>query len=112
MKACFDTKQPEVRVTNYNDLVYIFLCLNEQIEEKIQYNFDSDDENNQRTIESYVYDYREIVCNDGDIDINDVKANPAKYYEWQPTEKTIKEQFEELKEVNAELIKCLSTLLK
>ena len=117
MKANFDTKQPKVKIVENDDLVYIFICLNEEMSTENQYNGEilsnfNDSDERQVSRGNWTYDYREIVCSKDEIDIDDVQLNPEKYFNWQLfKEKSIKERFEELKEVNSELIACLSELL-
>lgn len=76
MIACFDTEQPSVRIVEQGK-VYVFIALNGRwVNRQV--------ENGQEPQTCWECDYAEIVCEKEQIDLGDVRENPAKYLNWEP----------------------------
>ena len=106
-KSRFMEKQPSVKVVE-KDKVYVYICLNEK-------EFTEDHTNSEESAESitmYEYDYNEIIEDIGVLDIDDVKASPEKYLNYEKaTVKTDKERIAELEAMNAELSTTVDSIL-
>ena len=101
MKASFDVEQPSVKILEDGDKIYIFIAVNGTW---VDHKYDEAE----MTKRVWECDYREIVTEKGNIDINKVKANPEKYLEWtEEKEKTAFEKIAELQEQNKMLTQCL-----
>lgn len=101
MKASFDTEQPSVKSLEDGNKIYIFIAINGSWAD---YKYD-EAEKSKRVWEC---DYREIVTDKDNIDIDKVKANPEKYLDWtEKKEKTASEKIAELQEQNKMLTQCL-----
>ena len=100
-------KQPSVKVVE-KDKVYVYICLNEK-------EVTEDHINNAESAEPvtmYEYDYNEIIEDIGVLDIDDIKANPEKYLNYEKAvEKTDKERIAELEAMNAELSTTVDSIL-
>lgn len=106
-KSRFMERQPSVKVVE-KDKVYVYICLNET--EVTEENMNS--EKSSTPVTMYEYDYNEIIEDIGVLDIDDVKANPEKYLNYEKAaEKTDKERIAELEAMNAELSTTLDSLL-
>lgn len=106
-KSRFMEKQPSVKVVE-KDKVYVYICLNET--EVTEENMNS--EKSSTPVTMYEYDYNEIIEDIDILDIDDVKANPEKYLNYEKAaEKTDKERIAELEAMNAELSTTLDSLL-
>lgn len=106
-KSRFMEKQPSVTVIE-KEKVYVFICLNET--EVTEENMNSEESSTPVTM--YEYDYNEIIEDIGILDIDDVKANPEKYLNYEKTvEKTDKERIAELEAMNAELSTTVDSIL-
>ena len=100
-------KQPSVKVVE-KDKVYVYICLNET--EVTEENMNS--EESSAPVTMYEYDYNEIIEDIGVLDIDDVKANPEKYLNYEKAaEKTDKERIAELEAINTEMSTTLDSLL-
>lgn len=106
-KSRFMEKQPSVKVVE-KDKVYVYICLNEK-------EFTEDHTNSEESSESitmYEYDYNEIIEDIGVLDVDDVKANPDKYLNYEKAVvKTDKERIAELEAMNAELSTTVDSIL-
>ena len=99
IKSRFMGKQPSVKVVE-KDKVYVYICLNET------------EVTEDHTVTMYEYDYKEIIEDIGVLDVDDVKANPEKYLNYEKaTEKTDKERIAELEAMNAELSTTVDSIL-
>ena len=100
-------KQQPVLVIE-RDKIYVYICLNET-------EVTDDHTNGEESAEPvtmYEYDYKEIIEDIGVLDIDDVKANPEKYLNYEKaSEKTDKERIAELEAMNAEMSTTLDSLL-
>lgn len=106
-KSRFMERQPSVKVVE-KDKVYVYICLNET--EVTEENMNS--EKSSTPVTMYEYDYNEIIEDIDILDIDDVKANPEKYLNYEKAaEKTDKERIAELEAMNAELSTTLDSLL-
>lgn len=107
-KARFMKKQQPVIVIE-KDRIYVYICLNEkEIKEK---NVSTESETSD-PVTTYEYDYNEIIEDVGILDIDDVKANPENYLNYEKEiEKTDKERLTELEAMNAEMSATLDSLL-
>lgn len=113
MKAKFDVKQPLVKIIENNNIVYVFICLNEEEKEEIiNYNeyFDENKQKQNTIIKYYEYDYNEFNDKKENLDLDDIQTNPENYLNYSPSQKTeesnleedfnsLKAQFDEIKEV-------------
>lgn len=106
-KSHFMEKQPSVKVVE-KDKVYVYICLNEtEVTED-----HTNEEESTEPVTMYEYDYNEIIEDVGVLDIDDVKANPEKYLNYEKaTEKTDKERIAELEAMNAELSTTVDSIL-
>ena len=89
--------------------MYVYLCLNgAQVEEENK-NVESEAP---EPVTMYEYDYNEIIEDLGFLDIEDVKANPENYLNYEKeAEKTDKERIAELEAMNSEMSATLDSLL-
>ena len=100
-------KQPSVTVIE-KDKVYVFICLNET--EVTEENTNSEESSIPVTM--YEYDYNEIIEDIGILDIDDIKANPEKYLNYEKAAvKTDEERIAELEAMNAELSTTVDSIL-
>ena len=87
-KARFMAEQPAVTIKHYGGMVYVFICLNGEKKTEARTNYDGSE-----AIDTYwEYDYNEVVFNDGEIDVEDIKDNPEKYINYPIAEPTELEQ--------------------
>ena len=96
MKARFDAKQPPVKIIENNNVVYIFICLNEEEKEEIvNYNENlentEDSEQSNITIKYYEYDYNEFNDKKENVDTDDINTYPEKYLNYSPSKNENKE---------------------
>lgn len=96
MKARFDAKQPPVKIIENNNVVYVFICLNEEEKEEIvNYNENlentEDSEQSNITIKYYEYDYNEFNDKKENIDTDDINTYPEKYLNYSPSKNENKE---------------------
>lgn len=106
-KSRFMEKQPSVLVIE-RDKVYVYICLNEKEVTEDYVN----DEESANPVTMYEYDYNEIIEDSDVLDIDDVKANPEKYLNYEKAvEKTDKERIAELEAMNAELSTTVDSIL-
>ena len=106
-KSRFMEKQPSVLVIE-RDKVYVYICLNEKEVTEDYVN----DEESANPVTMYEYDYNEIIEDSDVLDIDDVKANPEKYLNYEKAvEKTDKERIAELEAMNAELSATVDSIL-
>lgn len=106
-KSRFMERQPSVKVVE-KDKVYVYICLNET--EVTEENMNS--EKSSTPVTMYEYDYNEIIEDIDILDIDDVKANPEKYLNYEKAvEKTDKERIAELEAMNAELSTTVDSIL-
>lgn len=96
MKARFDAKQPPVKIIENNNVVYVFICLNEEEKEEIvNYNENlentEDSEQSNITIKYYEYDYNEFNDKKENIDTGDINTYPEKYLNYSPSKNENKE---------------------
>lgn len=105
-KSRFMEKQPSAKVVE-KDKVYVYICLNEK-----EVTEDHISEESAEPVTMYEYDYKEIIEDIGVLDIDDVKANPEKYLNYEKAvEKTDKERIAELEAMNAELSTTVDSIL-
>ena len=104
-KSRFMEKQPSAKVVE-KDKVYVYICLNEkEVTEDRREEFIE-------PVTMYEYDYNEIIEDIGVLDIDDIKANPEKYLNYEKAvEKTDKERIAELEAMNAELSTTVDSIL-
>ena len=99
---------PSVQVFESEEHFYVMVYANERTVETL-YDFN---EKPYRCLEYDVNEFKELKSN---IDIEDVKSNPMKYFDYEPlAEKTTEELIQELKDENQMLTDCileLSTLI-
>lgn len=96
MKARFDAKQPPVKIIENNNVVYVFICLNEEEKEEIvNYNENlentEDSEQSNITIKYYEYDYNEFNDKKENVDTDDINTYPEKYLNYSPSKNENKE---------------------
>lgn len=82
IKARFMAEQEPVAVKYYGGKVYAFICLNGEKKTEARTDYDG----GEVTDTYWEYDYNEVVFNDGEIDVEDIKDNPEKYLNY-PIEK-------------------------
>ena len=88
MKASFDVEQPNVKSVRDGHTLYIFICINGEWTER-QY---TESQEPQRVWEC---DYREIVTDESNIDLEKVMATPEKYLDWtEPVKKTTQKKLQ------------------
>lgn len=106
-KSRFMEKQQPVNVVE-KDKVYVYICLNEtEVTED-----HTNGEESAEPVTMYEYDYNEIIEDIGILDIDDIKANPEKYLNYEKAvEKTDKERIAELEAINAELSTTVDSIL-
>lgn len=101
MKASFDAEQPVVKSARDGHTLYIFICVNGEWNER---KYDE----SQEPQKVWECDYREIVTDESNIDLEKVTEAPEKYLDWtEPVEKTGAEKIAELQEQNKMLTQCL-----
>ena len=106
-KSRFMGKQPSVKVVE-KDKVYVYICLNEKEVTEDHINSAESAE----PVTMYEYDYNEIIEDIGVLDIDDIKANPEKYLNYEKAvEKTAKERLADLAARNAELSTTVDSIL-
>lgn len=106
-KSRFMEKQPSAKVVE-KDKVYVYICLNEKEVTEDHINSEESAEH----VTMYEYDYNEIIEDIGILDIDDIKANPEKYLNYEKaTVKTDKERIAELEAMNAELSTTVDSIL-
>lgn len=92
-KARTLTSQPKITIKDIEGKYYVFLCLNEKEGEETQIR----EEGKEEKVHFFEYDYNEFVEQKENLDIEDVKANPEKYLDYEPSkEKTISERITNL----------------
>lgn len=107
-KARFMEKQQPVTVVE-KDKTYVYICLNEKEVEEENVNVESEAS---ESVTIYEYDYNEIIEDVGVLDIDDVKANPENYLNYEKeVEKTDKERIAELEAMNSEMSATLDSIL-
>ena len=106
-KARFTEKQEPVKIVE-RDKVYVYLCLNgAQVKEE-----NVKESETSEPVTMYEYDYNEIIEDLGFLDIEDVKANPENYLNYEKeAEKTDKERIAELEAMNSEMSATLDSIL-
>ena len=103
-KAKYMERQPEVRWQPVNNgMVDVTLCLNEQ---KVTIEQGQMEDSAKQMM--YEYDYHQFRASADKINEETVRASPAKYMSYVPeVEKSLEEQFEELKASNEMLTGCV-----
>lgn len=103
-KAKYMARQPEVRWQPVNNgMVDVTLCLNEQ---KVTIEQGQMEDSAKQMM--YEYDYRQFRESADKINEETVRASPAKFMSYVPeVEKSLEEQFEELKASNEMLTGCV-----
>lgn len=104
MKARFDTKQNAVTVAQLDGIDFIYICLNESIVTET-----SEELEGEQTY--HEYDYREISEPTGTIDLEDVKANPEKYIDYENEVKTDTERIDTLEATTDDIILMMADLI-
>lgn len=107
-KARFMEQQQPVIVVE-KDKTYVYICLNgKEVKEE---NTNMESETSEPTM-MYEYDYNEIIEDLGTLDIEDIKANPENYLNYEKeVEKTDKERIAELEAMNSEMSATLDSIL-
>lgn len=107
-KARFMEKQQPVTVVE-KDKIYVYICLNEKEVKEENINVESEIS---ESMMMYEYDYNEIIEDAGVLDIDDVKASPENYLNYEKEkEKTDKERITELETMNSEMSATLDSIL-
>ncbi|MCD8158468.1 MAG: hypothetical protein LUD77_06130 [Clostridiales bacterium] len=99
IKAIFTNKQQSVNMKTLDGKDFIYICLNG--EEKT----DGETGNN-----CFKYNYNEIICPTGTLDIEDIAANPENYINYvyeEEAELTITEQLNDIQLAMAELYEMI-----
>lgn len=104
MKARFDTAQESVTVTQIDGMDYIYICLNENIVTEIP-------EGQEEEQTYHEYDYREISEPTGILDLDDVKANPGKYLNYENEVRTDTERIDTLEATTDDIILMMADLI-
>lgn len=104
MKARFDTAQESVTVTQIDGMDYIYICLNENIVTEIR-------EGQEEEQTYHEYDYREISEPTGILDLDDVKANPGKYLNYENEVGTDTERIDTLEATTDDIILMMADLI-
>lgn len=104
MKARFDTAQDAVSVRLIDGIVYVYICLNENIVTEIP-------EGQEEEQIYYEYSYREISEHAGTLDLSDVKTNPEKYLNYKNEVKTDTERIDTLEATTDDIILMMADLI-
>ena len=104
MKARFDTTQESVTVRQIDGIDYIYICLNENIVTEIP-------EGQEEKQTYHEYDYREISEPNGILDLDDVKANPGKYLNYENEVMTDTERIDTLEATTDDIILMMADLI-
>lgn len=104
MKARFDTTQESVTVRQIDGIDYIYICLNENIVTEIP-------EGQEEEQTYHEYDYREISEPTGILDLDDVKANPGKYLNYENDVRTNTERIDTLEATTDDIILMMADLI-
>lgn len=104
MKARFNTTQESVTVRQIDGIDYIYICLNENIATEIP-------EGQEEKQTYYEYDYKEISEPTGTLDLDDVKANPEKYLNYENEVKTDTECIDTLEATTDDIILMMADLI-
>ena len=104
MKARFDTTQEPVSIRQLDGMDYICICLNENIVKEIP-------EGQEEEQIYYEYDYREISEPAGILNLEDVKANPEKYLDYENNVKTDTERIDTLEATTDDIILMMADLI-
>nr|DAG29352.1 MAG TPA: hypothetical protein [Caudoviricetes sp.] len=104
MKARFDTTQESVNVRQLDGIDYVYICLNENIVTEIS-------EGQEEGQTYHEYDYREISEPTGTLDLNDVKASPEKYLNYENEVKTDTERIDTLEATTDDIILMMADLI-
>ena len=104
MKARFDTTQEPVSIRQLDGMDYIYICLNENIVKEIP-------EGQEEEQIYYEYDYREISEPAGILNLEDVKANPEKYLDYENKVKTDAERIDTLEATTDDIILMMADLI-
>lgn len=104
MKARFDTTQESVTVRQIDGIDYIYICLNENIVTEIP-------EGQEEKQTYHEYDYKEISEPTGTLDLDDVKANPGKYLDYDNEVGTDTERIDTLEATTDDIILMMADLI-
>nr|DAX03208.1 MAG TPA: hypothetical protein [Bacteriophage sp.] len=104
MKARFDTAQESVTVRQIDGIDYIYICLNENIVTEIP-------EGQEEKQTYHEYDYKEISEPTGTLDLDDVKANPGKYLDYENEVGTDTERIDTLEATTDDIILIMADLI-
>lgn len=104
MKARFDTTQESVTVRQIDGIDYIYICLNENIVTEIP-------EGREEEQTYHEYDYKEISEPTGTLDLDDVKANPGKYLNYENEAGTDTERIDTLEATTDDIILMMADLI-
>lgn len=104
MKARFDTTQESISIRQLDGMDYIYICLNENIVKEIP-----DGQEEEQIY--YEYDYREISEPAGILNLEDVKANPEKYLDYENKVKTDAERIDTLEATTDDIILMMADLI-
>lgn len=104
MKARFDTAQESVTVRQIDGIDYIYICLNENIVTEIP-------EGQEEKQTYHEYDYKEISEPTGTLDLDDVKANPGKYLDYENEVGTDTERIDTLEATTDDIILMMADLI-
>lgn len=104
MKARFDTTQESVTVRQIDGIDYIYICLNENIVTEIP-------EGQEEGQTYHEYNYREISEPTGILDLDDVKANPGKYLNYENEVRTDTERIDTLEATTDDIILMMADLI-
>lgn len=104
MKARFDTTQESVTVRQIDGIDYIYICLNENIVTEIP-------EGREEEQTYHEYDYKEISEPTGTLDLDDVKANPGKYLNYENEVGTDTERIDALEATTDDIILMMADLI-
>lgn len=104
MKARFDTAQESVTVRQINGTDYVYICLNENIVTEIP-------EGQEEEQTYHEYDYKEISEPTGTLDLDDVKANPGKYLDYENEVGTDTERIDTLEATTDDIILMMADLI-
>jgi hypothetical protein len=104
MKARFDTAQESVTVRQINGTDYVYICLNENIVTEIP-------EGQEEKQTYHEYDYKEISEPTGTLDLDDVKANPGKYLDYENEVGTDTERIDTLEATTDDIILMMADLI-
>ncbi len=104
MKARFDTTQESISIRQLDGMDYIYICLNENIVKEIP-----DGQEEEQIY--YEYDYREISETIGILNLEDVKANPEKYLDYENKVKTDAERIDTLEATTDDIILMMADLI-